>query len=310
MSLSSELRQELTDLVTQNSVVLFMKGTRQTPQCGFSAAVTSILDELIDEYQTVNVLARADIREGVKAFSEWPTIPQLYVRGEFVGGADIVRDLFQKGELQKLLGVTEKAVEPPKLTVTDRAAKELMGALSGAAPGEIVRFEVDRNYNFGLSLDQPTPTDLVVEAGGIKFAMDRGSARRADGTVFDFADRGQGSGFKISNPKEPPKVRSMSPSELKAKLDAKEPMHFFDVRGDDERKIAKIEAAKMLDANAEKELEGLDKKEAVLVFHCHSGRRSMAAAQHFLGKGFVKVYNLDGGIDAWSRDVDPSVPRY
>ncbi|MBI2375026.1 MAG: Grx4 family monothiol glutaredoxin [Deltaproteobacteria bacterium] len=311
MSLTPELHEELNNIITKNPVVLFMKGTRQLPRCGFSASVTSVLDELIDEYVTVDVLARSDVRDGIKAFSDWPTIPQLYVKGEFVGGADIVRELFQKGELQKLLGVEEKPVEPPALHVTERAAKELRGALEGAEPGEVIRFEVDRAYNFGLSVDRPGPADLVVEVAGLRFAMDKGSARRANGTTFDFADRsGGGSGFRITNPNEPAKVRSLSAPELKAKLDAKEPLWLLDVRGDDERAIAKIEGARRLDPATESELDSLDKKEAVLVFHCHHGRRSLAAAQHFLGKGFQKVYNLEGGIEAWSRDVDSSIARY
>ncbi len=99
--------------ISSHDVVLFMKGTKNFPQCGFSGQVAQILQYLGVEYQDVNVLDDMGIREGIKSFSEWPTIPQLYVKGEFVGGCDIIREMFQAGELQEMLaekGVTHTAV--------------------------------------------------------------------------------------------------------------------------------------------------------------------------------------------------------
>ncbi len=93
----------LQALVDTHPVVLFMKGDATQPQCGFSATVVRILDHLGVTFHDVNVLADMEIREGIKAFSNWPTIPQLYVKGEFIGGCDIVRDMFETGELQTLL---------------------------------------------------------------------------------------------------------------------------------------------------------------------------------------------------------------
>jgi monothiol glutaredoxin len=90
--------------INGNDIVLFMKGSKKLPQCGFSATVAAVFERLgITEYKDINVLADAEIREGIKAFSEWPTIPQLYIKGEFIGGCDIVRDMYQSGELQTLL---------------------------------------------------------------------------------------------------------------------------------------------------------------------------------------------------------------
>jgi monothiol glutaredoxin len=94
--------------VTTHSVVLYMKGTSQVPQCGFSAVIVQILNTLNAPFKDVNVLADADIRQGIKDYSNWPTIPQLYVKGEFIGGCDIVREMYQAGELKKLL--VEKGV--------------------------------------------------------------------------------------------------------------------------------------------------------------------------------------------------------
>ncbi|MGE5512661.1 MAG: Grx4 family monothiol glutaredoxin [Bacteroidota bacterium] len=88
--------------IAANDVVLFMKGTKSMPQCGFSGQLVQILQYLGVDYKDINVLEDMSIREGIKSFTQWPTIPQLYVKGEFVGGCDIVREMFQQGELQEL----------------------------------------------------------------------------------------------------------------------------------------------------------------------------------------------------------------
>lgn len=107
--LSDDTKQRIEGLVAADDVVLFMKGNREFPQCGFSATVVQILDHLGSQYATVDVLQDPEIRDGIKHFTQWPTIPQLYVKGEFVGGCDIIREMFQSGELQKTLGVQTPA---------------------------------------------------------------------------------------------------------------------------------------------------------------------------------------------------------
>ena len=106
-----DTKQRIKDQVTGNPVVLYMKGTPQAPQCGFSALAVQVLNACgVSEFAAVNVLADAEIRQGIKEYANWPTIPQLYVNGEFVGGSDILREMYQSGELQKLLeGVRQKA---------------------------------------------------------------------------------------------------------------------------------------------------------------------------------------------------------
>lgn len=102
--MSRDVQKEIHELVNTNRVVLFMKGTPQFPQCGFSSAAAQMLKMAgCSEFAAVNVLADNDIREGVKQYANWPTIPQLYVAGEFVGGADIMRELSQSGELAQLV---------------------------------------------------------------------------------------------------------------------------------------------------------------------------------------------------------------
>ncbi|WP_294923043.1 Grx4 family monothiol glutaredoxin [uncultured Paracoccus sp.] len=99
----TDVRQKIQQMIDQNQVVLFMKGTREMPQCGFSSRVAGVLNYMNVPYLDVNVLADDEIRQGIKDFSDWPTIPQLYVKGEFVGGCDIVTEMTLSGELDQLL---------------------------------------------------------------------------------------------------------------------------------------------------------------------------------------------------------------
>ena len=97
-----EINKKIENLINENEVCLFMKGTPETPQCGFSMAVSNILKHLGVNFKGINVLEDQSIREGIKTFSDWPTIPQLYIKKEFVGGCDIVKEMYESGELAKL----------------------------------------------------------------------------------------------------------------------------------------------------------------------------------------------------------------
>ena len=112
MSVNNTVTERIKQDISDNPVLLYMKGTPVFPQCGFSAAVVQILDHIGVGYKGLNVLESADLRNGIKTYSNWPTIPQLYVKGEFVGGCDIVREMFESGELGELLrekGITTRA---------------------------------------------------------------------------------------------------------------------------------------------------------------------------------------------------------
>ncbi len=98
-----DIKKDIQKLINSNDVCLFMKGTPDSPQCGFSMTVTNVLKYLNVKFQSVNVLEDQNLRQGIKDFSDWPTIPQLYIKGEFIGGCDIVKDMFEKGELKKIL---------------------------------------------------------------------------------------------------------------------------------------------------------------------------------------------------------------
>jgi monothiol glutaredoxin len=99
----SNVSERIGEIIARHDVVLFMKGVPAAPQCGFSGSVVQILNHVGVKYGSVNVLEDGDLREGIKAFSRWPTIPQIYIKGEFIGGCDIVREMFQSGELKSLL---------------------------------------------------------------------------------------------------------------------------------------------------------------------------------------------------------------
>jgi monothiol glutaredoxin len=324
MPLSDRQRTDFDRLVRSNDVVLFMKGNRQFPQCGFSATVVGILDKLVSGYQTVNVLADASVRDGMKEFSGWPTFPQLYVHGQFVGGCDIVKEMYASGELQKLLGIqgppaagpaeeqpprepeAQKPIGAPRVTITPAASR----AFAQSAPGgnDVLRLEIAPDFQCDLHFAPRAAGDVEVRSGNVVLYVERASATRADGVAIDYVQAPGGMAFKIDNPNEPPRVKRLTPSALKAMLDAGQ-VELFDVRPDDERARAYIAQAKRLDAEGRKYLLGL-KRDTPIAMHCHHGMRSRAAAEQLVREGFTNVSNLEGGIEAWSREVDSSVPRY
>ena len=97
------INEQIKNLINENNICLFMKGTPDVPQCGFSLAVTNMLKLLNVKFKGINVLENDELRQGIKQYSDWPTIPQLYIKGEFIGGCDIVKEMFEKGELKELL---------------------------------------------------------------------------------------------------------------------------------------------------------------------------------------------------------------
>ena len=147
MSLDPVVRQRIQSLLEAHPVVLFMKGTPRAPQCGFSARTVQALAAIgLDDYHAVDVLADADIREGIKLFGNWPTIPQLYVRGELVGGSDIVGQMADSGELQSALGLPPPDRTPPSIEVTPAAIAMLREAIDNAGEGIAVQVQLDPQY--------------------------------------------------------------------------------------------------------------------------------------------------------------------
>ncbi len=203
MTTSPETLKQIEDIVKGNKVVLFMKGNKNFPQCGFSSTVVQILGDIIDDFETVNVLADPGIRQGVKDYAQWPTIPRLYVDGEFVGGCDIIKQMNANGDLHKQLGKEQAPVQPPSVTVSDSAATELKAALAESDPGDTIHVQVDLTYRHDMSVGPVEAGLFQVTSNGVPFCFDRASARRADGLSIDFITEGGEAGFKLSNPSAP-----------------------------------------------------------------------------------------------------------
>ena len=310
MTEQDAMHKRISEVIETEKVVLFMKGTRVMPQCGFSNTVVQILDSIMDNYQTVNVLADPELRSGIKTFSNWPTIPQLYIEGEFIGGCDIVKDMFASGDLHSKLGVSYEAPKPPAITVTDSAKAALEAAMADmGSEGQNLHLTINASFQSQLQFGPNDPNKLRAESNGMAILTDSDSAKRAEGLVLDFVEGPEGSGFKIENPNAPKPVEQLKVKDVKAWMDEGKSFVFIDVRGEDERATAQIEGARMLDDALQDELGNMD-RDTVLVFHCHHGGRSQRAADHFSGQGFRNVYNMAGGIDAWSQEIDDSIARY
>ncbi|QNH15661.1 monothiol glutaredoxin, Grx4 family [Xanthomonas sp. SS] len=308
MSLDPALRSRIETLLNSNRVVLFMKGQPSMPQCGFSAKAVGALNELGVDFAHVNVLADQDIREGIKAYGDWPTIPQLYVDGELVGGSDIILQMAGSGELSELLGVQAPDRTPPSITITDAAADMLRGALADA-PGATLALAIDAQFQPNFQLAPTDPNAIAAESNGLRVQFDLASARRAEGITIDWVDDLRGRGLAIDNPNAPKPVQELSVRDADDQVRAGG-LILVDVRPPEERAIASVNVPfRTLDGDQRAQLEALP-KDTALAFLCHHGGRSAQASEQFRALGFSRVHNVVGGIDAWANDVDSSVAKY
>jgi monothiol glutaredoxin len=302
------LSARIQSILASHKVVLFMKGNRRAPACGFSSRTVDALDELLPDYVTVDVLSDEAIREGMKAYSSWPTFPQLYVDGKLVGGADIVTDMHAAGELAAAVGAAgPMAVETPEVMLTE-AAIDAFVTYAETTPAN-VRLEIDRAFDAVLDLAPPKERDLILDMGRVVLSMDTASARRADGMTIDFVRTAATEGFKIENPNAPPKVRELPVEGLAKMLAAHKPMLLLDVRTEEEREIVKLDGSVRFSSDDPEILDEVDRTMPI-VLYCHHGVRSRAAAEHVIRMGFREVHNVLGGIDAWSLRIDPTAKRY
>ena len=307
MTLNDNTREKIEGLIQQNRVVLFMKGTPQAPMCGFSSKTVGLLDSILSDYTSVDVLQDQDIREGIKVYANWPTIPQLYIDGELVGGCDIVTAMFNSNELHDMLDIEPPDRTPPEVTITDAAAEKIREAMAGHE-GIGLHFAVDAGWQSQFNVAPAVGHEIKVETSGITLLFDLASAQRARGAVIDWVDTMQGEGITISLPQAPKSVNQLSVSDLKQQLD-QDNVILIDVRDSEERTLASIEAARAMDGGVMQEIEAMP-KDTALAFICHIGNRSQVAAEHFRKQGFSNVSNVVGGMDAWAKEIDPSVPQY
>ena len=226
------------------------------------------------------------VREGIKTFSDWPTIPQLYIDREFVGGCDIVKQMFNNGELHEMLGVEAPDRTPPEIRVSDAAAAVIANALQ-ANPGNAVHLSIDGRWQHSFNLGPMEGHEVRAESNGVALLFDLASAQKAKGLSIDIEETVQGTAFRIDNPNAPPPVGRMSPAELAAaRHEAGTAPTLVDVRTSQERARAVIEGSILLDDEGLRVVSALP-KDTKLVFYCHTGVRSLGPRPSTSGHGRV-----------------------
>ncbi|MCA1779098.1 MAG: Grx4 family monothiol glutaredoxin [Xanthomonadaceae bacterium] len=297
MTLDPAIHDRIQQLLDSNKVVLFMKGSPKMPQCGFSAQTVGALDSLLNgNYASVNVLEDNDIREGIKEFGNWPTIPQLYVDGQLVGGCDIVMEMFNAGELHETFGLEAPDRTPPKIEITPKAAEKI-GEFLASYPDQHLHFKVGSDWDAEFHLGPKTGAEIESKSGDLSVLMDLASAQRARGARIDWVETVEGEGLKLDLPGAPPPVRQMSADQLQQRINAGERIVVVDTRSEIDREQAALELARPLDAALMSELGAADRS-TPLVFVCNQGLSSQQVAEHYRKQGFTEVYNLAGGIAA------------
>lgn len=307
MSLDPALRARIDALLSAHRIVLFMKGTPAGPQCGFSAKTVGALASLGVPYAHVDVLADPQVREGIKAYGDWPTIPQLYVDGQLVGGCDIVSQMTASGELHALLGLPAPDRSPPAIEVSRAALDVLREAIANAGGGYAVGVDIDAARRARLQLVPLDEAAVRVDVDGVALQFDAMQLRLADGLSIDWVDDHRGRGLVATHPLAAPPVAELDPAEASTRVRAGT-LRLFDVRPAEERALASAPVAfETFDAGLAT-LEELP-RDTPVAFLCHHGTRSRQAAEHARGLGFTSVHNVAGGIDAWA-DIDPAIARY
>ncbi|MFQ5635787.1 MAG: Grx4 family monothiol glutaredoxin [Gammaproteobacteria bacterium] len=305
MPLDSETRGIIDQLLQDNKVVLFMKGTPAQPQCGFSAKTVAALDMLLPDYMTVNVLDFPEIREGIKKYANWPTIPQLYIDGELIGGCDIVQDMMTSGELGAALSMEIPEVDTPSITISD-AGVEVMKKAVASNPDAALHLQITADWTHRVSLDANSDGAIRATVGAIELHMDPWTAARADGLSMILDEDLTGTRFHFDNPNAPPPVNQITVQALRQKLDEGESLTLIDVRGDEERAAGAIEGSRMWDNEAMQLIESLP-KDSQIVLYCHLGGRSQALADGLRRRGYTNLHNVSGGIKAWADEIDPAM---
>ena len=197
----------------------------------------------------------------------------------------------------------------PNITITDSAAVALREALGDSDAGDVIHLMVSPSFEHGLDLGPTVPEAIQLDCNGLILNLDPASASLAEGVTIDYVDGDLGAGFRIENPNAPPKIVELGPAELQSRLESGTIKVLIDVRTPWEREIATLANSLLLDQDSNEQIAALP-KDTPIAFYCHHGVRSRMAASQFIAQGFTKVFNLAGGIEAWSQTVDGAIPRY
>jgi len=296
--MNEQTRQTIEDLVNNNNCVLFMKGNPKQPQCGFSSNTVKILHDLVgDDFAYCNVLEDQNIREGIKEYGNWPTIPQLYINKELVGGNDIVTEMFNTGELQSMLNLPQPERKAAKITITQQAKENIMSGIENIG-SNVLMLSIDSQFNTRFSIEEPKGYEVVSEIDDIKIYMDIGTVKRADGIEIDWVDDLNGAGLVIKNPNEPKPVKQITVQDLQKGMESNQYQYIYDVRSETDFLNNSIPGSKRLDKQNMQIIEELA-KDTPLVFVCHVGNTSQGACEFYRKKGYTNVNNLVGGISSW-----------
>ena len=215
--------------------------------------------------------------------------------------------MFDSGELHRVLGVAEPDRTPPALSISEAAVEKVRAALAEA--GDLKLFlVVDGNFQPQFQLREAGANDIVATAHGLEVRFDVASAQRARGASIDWTRTPHGEGLAIHLPMAPQAIKPLDVQALKQRIEAGD-ITVIDVRPEADRARAPFTGADVFEPETHARLVALP-KDTPLAFLCHHGSSSRNAAEHFREHGFTNLYNVEGGIDAWSREVDASVPRY
>lgn len=200
MSIAPELEARIQGIVNSASCVLFMKGNPATPQCGFSAQVVQMLNRVLPDYQTFDVLSDGEVREGVKEFSDWPTIPQLYIGGEFMGGCDIVKEMYDSGELHDALGMARPELAGDEVDISISADAEQILRDAQLQQQAELHFGIDAKFQPFLGFGPATGSEVRVSVGDLFFLLDRDTAARARGASITVVESEHGQRLDVDIP--------------------------------------------------------------------------------------------------------------
>ncbi len=285
--------EQVEAAISSDDVVVFMKGTREAPSCGFSAQIVEVLNHLLPNYSTFDVRNDPLLRQAVKSRSGWPTFPQLYIRGEFVGGSDIAKELFVTGELAARLGLARTELPDPEL----RVSRPALDALERLAAGEPIRLELDAQGDANLSVSTKQPSDIEIPVERVRFVLDVLTASRVDGLRIDYVS--EPGGFVLTRPTtvglSAPQVAEMLASEQNAPL-------LVDCRTLAEFRQATLPKAEHLTRDLLHSLStGAEGRR--VVFFCRNGNRAQNVAEHFSIMWAKPALYLKGGLEGWIAPI-------
>lgn len=306
-------KDAIREIVESETLVVFAKGTKEAPRCGFSSRAIETLRATGKPFKVIDTLADPTCRPALVSYSDWPTTPQIFVKGELIGGHDILMEMAAEGEFQKQVaeafGEEYKApqVEACPVEVTEAARTAVKGFME--SPGDLLRLKVDAvngEAAFSLDLDtRVTMNDTRWAVGDLNVVCSRASRALFDTVRIDWVEKDGGGGFSVKEIGEAPAIPEaleIDGAELKQILDnPPEKLVIVDVREDDEWKSGHAPNAKHLPlSRLEKEWEAAGlAKDAPIIVYCAKGARSLKAVNFLREKGLAKARSLTGGLGSF-----------